>query len=49
MNKVENIMTQAIIQDGCVLKLNVLQGQNAFICKDLCTLGRRIFNIDLKI
>ena len=45
MNKVENIKTQAIIQDACVLKLNVLDGQNAFICKDLCIFGRRLFNI----
>lgn len=31
MNKVENIKSQPIMQDACVLKLNVLEGQNAFI------------------
>lgn len=49
MNKVENIKTPAIIRDACMLKLNVLEGQNAFICKDLCIWGRRAFSIDLKI
>lgn len=47
MNKVENVKTQAVIQDAVCL--NVLEGQNAFICKDLCILGRRMFNTDLKI